>query len=213
MGKGTPRLRVLATTSLVLLVACGSQWRRIEPAGAGFAVEMPANVDCGGKDWKYRTASATWAGRTCEAHAEPLVSFLPASTGIHIHYSVSWVVVPAELRSASLEEVLAASAGPEIESRSPLIAESQRFWRTEGKEKYGSEWRSTAALLGGQPALHREAVPTGTVTVEGFVGRSRVALYRGKLYTVYISGQGGARLEKTWNRMVESFFFTEEPRS
>jgi hypothetical protein len=213
MEMGTPCLRVVATASLVLVGACGNQWRRIEPTGAGFAIEMPSNVDCGRREWKYRTASATWVGRTCEARAEPLVSFLPASSDPNIHYSVSWVVVPAELRGAPLEEVLAAAAAPEIESRSPLIAEAQRFWSTEGEERYGSEWRSTPALLGGEPALHRDAAPTGTVRVEGFVGRSRVALRRGKLYTVYISGQGGALLEKTWSRMVESFAFTEEPRS
>jgi len=202
-----PRSALLA--SLVLVVACGPSWRRIEPAGAGFALQMPANVDCGGTDWKHRTEDATWIGRTCAAEAEPLLSLMPASTGTYIHYSVMWAAVPSELNNASLEDVLAAFEAPEVKSRSPVIAEGQRFWETEGKEKYGHEFRNTTSSLGGQPAIHRDAYPTGSLSVEGFVGRSRVALHQGRLYELTVAGRGGARLEAIRSRMVESFTFIE----
>ena len=197
--------------SLLVFIACGRAWRRIEPAGAGFSMEMPANVDCVEKDWRHRTADYTWVGRTCGAEAEPLISFLPASTGTYIVYSIAWVVVPPELEKAKPEEVLAAFEAPEVKSRSAIIAEAQRFWETEGKEKYGGEFRSIPSLLGGEPAIDRYFLPTGTASVKGFVGRNRVALCRGRLYTVSISGLRGARLEEVWARMIESFAFTGKP--
>ncbi len=172
---------------------------------------MPANTDCGLRNWKRVTSRTTWEGRTCDAEAEPLVSWLPFSTSTYIYYSVSWIIVPEGLERASVESVLAESEAPEVESRSPIIAGGQRWLETEGKEKYGLDYRASAGLLGGVQGIHRDGVPAGTVEVKGFVSKERAALHGGKLYELSISGLGGARLEGIWNRMLESFQFVESP--
>lgn len=203
----------LLGAALLLAVACGPAWRRIEPAGAGFTVQMPANTDCDLRDWKSVTAKATWLSRTCSAEAEPLVSWLRFATSTYIHYGISWTAVPEGLEQASLETVLAEFEAPEVESRSPIIAAGQRWSETEGKEKYGLDYRTSAAPLGGVPGLHRDGVPAGTIRVEGFVYRERLALRRGRLYRLTVDGEGGPRLDGIWNRMLASFRFVEAPRT
>lgn len=197
----------------ILAIACGPAWRRIEPPGAGFTVQMPANTDCGLRDWKRVTPKATWSGRTCYAEAEPFVSWLPFSAPVYIQYSLSWTVVPEEFDQVPLEALLAESEAPEVESRSPIIAGGQRWWATEGEEKYGLEYRTSAAPLGGVQGIHRDGVPAGTVKVEGFVSRERIVLREGKLYRLGVSGEGGSRLDGIWNRMLASFQFVEAPRN
>ncbi len=203
---------VLPVALLLFAVACGPAWRRMEPPGGRFTVQMPANTECDPRDWKMVTSKATWIGRTCAAEAEPLARWLPFSTSTYIHYTVSWTTMPKELDHTSLETVLAESEAPEVESRSPIVAGMQRFWETEGKEKYRVDYRISAAPLGGVEGIHRDGVPAGTVEVKGFVSKERVVLRGGKLYRLGINGLGGSRLDGIWNRMLASFQFVEAPR-
>ncbi len=164
---------------LLLLCACGPDWRTFQPKDAGFLVAMPGVTRCVGRE---DSDKGRLPGRTCWVELEP--SLVPHR--FDATYSVSWSHVPEGLKARGAAPVLRELAARVVPKPQPM-----------------SE-RST--VLGGVNGFEYESrVPVG----DGYylTVRTRFAIQGERLYRISVEGILDSERERVWARMLDTFRF------